>query len=123
MSGSQHVEIVLEKGVGVAGYVAEKGESVLINDVASDPRFDPSTDRRTGFLTRNMLCVPLRKPEGTLMGSLQAINSRHDGFSDADLAYLASFGALAAIAVEREQLAQDAVRAQMLSTELDLARK
>jgi sigma-B regulation protein RsbU (phosphoserine phosphatase) len=123
MSGSTPIDIVLEKGVGVAGFVAETGESLLINDVHSDPRFDPSTDRRTGFLTRNMLCVPLRKPEGTLIGSLQAINARRAHFSKADLAYLASFGALAAVAVEREQLAQEAVRAQLLSTELALARK
>jgi phosphoserine phosphatase RsbU/P len=123
VTGSTPLDIVLERGVGVAGFVAETGENVLINDVRSDPRFDPSTDRRTGFLTRNMLCVPLRKPEGELMGSLQAINSRREQFSDADLAYLASFGALAAVAVEREQLAQEAVRAQLLSTELELARK
>lgn len=123
MAGSQHVEIVLERGIGVAGYVAEKGESVLINDVRSDPRFDPSTDLRTGFLTKNMLCVPLRKPEGALLGSVQAINARAEGFTDADLAYLESFAALAAIAVEREQLAQAAMRAKLLSTELELARK
>jgi sigma-B regulation protein RsbU (phosphoserine phosphatase) len=123
MSGSQHVEIILEKGVGVAGYVAETGESVLINDVGSDPRFDPSTDKRTGFITSNMLCVPLRNPEGTLMGSLQAINRPEAGFSGADLSYLESFAALAAVAVEREQLAQEAFRSQLLSTELGLARK
>jgi sigma-B regulation protein RsbU (phosphoserine phosphatase) len=123
MSGSQHVEIVLEKGVGVAGYVAKTGESVLINDVNSDSRFDPSTDRRTGFTTSNMLCVPLRKPEGTLMGSLQAINKLEGEFSGADLSYLESFAALAAVAVEREQLAQEAFRVQLLSTELELARK
>jgi serine phosphatase RsbU (regulator of sigma subunit) len=123
MSGSKHVEIVLEKGVGVAGYVAETGESALINDVGSDPRFDASTDRRTGFVTRNMLCVPLRNPGGVLMGSLQAINRRVEEFSGADLAYLESFAAVAAIAVEREQLAQEAFRAQLLSTELELARK
>ena len=123
MSGSQPVEIVLEKGVGVAGYVAETGESVLINDVGVDARFDPSTDKRTGFITRNMLCVPLRKPEGALMGSLQAINRLGEEFSAADLAYLESFAALAAVAVEREQLAQEAFRSQLLSTELELARK
>jgi sigma-B regulation protein RsbU (phosphoserine phosphatase) len=123
MSGSEHVEIVLEKGVGVAGYVSETGESVLINDVGSDPRFDASTDRRTGFVTRNMLCVPLRNPEGVLMGSLQSINRRGEEFSVADLAYLESFAAVAAVAVEREQLAQAAFRAQLLSTELELARK
>jgi sigma-B regulation protein RsbU (phosphoserine phosphatase) len=122
MSGSQHVEIVLEKGVGVAGYVAETGESALINDVASDPRFDSSTDKRTGFVTRNMLCVPLRNPEGVLMGALQAINRPGGHFSDADLSYLESFAALAAVAVEREQLAQEAFRAQLLATELELAR-
>lgn len=123
MSGSKHVEIVLEKGVGVAGYVAETGESVLINDVGSDPRFDPSTDKRTGFITSNMLCAALRNPEGELMGSLQAINRLEGGFSGADLAYLESFAALAAVAVEREQLAQEAFRAQLISTELELARK
>jgi serine phosphatase RsbU (regulator of sigma subunit) len=122
MIGSQHVEIVLERGIGVAGYVAEKGESVLINDVRSDPRFDSSTDQRTGFLTKNMLCVPLRKLEGALLGSVQAINARAEKFTDADLAYLESFAALAAIAVEREQLAQTAMRAKLLSTELELAR-
>ena len=123
MIGSERIEIVLDRGVGVAGYVAESGESVLLDDVSSDPRFDPSTDQRTGFITRTMLCVPLRSPEGVLMGSLQAINARRERFTEADLAYLESFAALAAVAVEREQLAQEAVRAQLLSTELALARK
>ena len=122
MAGSQHVEIVLERGIGVAGYVAEKGESVLINDVRSDPRFDPSTDRRTGFLTKNMLCAPLRKLGGALLGSVQVINAQAGEFTNADLAYLESFAALAAIAVEREQLAQQALRSKLLSTELELAR-
>ena len=123
MTGSRPLEIVLEKGTGVAGYVAETGESVLINDVQQDARFDPSTDQRTGFVTRNMLCVPLRKPDDAPVGSLQAINARTGAFSSSDLAYLESFAALAAVAVEREQLAQDALRARLLSTELELARK
>jgi sigma-B regulation protein RsbU (phosphoserine phosphatase) len=123
MIGSERIEIVLEKGVGIAGYVAEYGESVLLDDAHSDTRFDPATDNRTGFITRTMLCVPLRRPDCTLMGSLQAINARRERFTGADLAYLESFAALAAIAVEREQLAQEAVRAQLISTELSLARQ
>ena len=123
MYGSEHIEILLDRGVGIAGYVAEKGESVLVNDVQCDTRFDSSTDSRTGFVTRTMLCVPLQKPEGTLVGSLQALNAREGCFTDADLAYLESFAALAAVAVEREQLVQEAIRAQMLSRELSLARK
>jgi sigma-B regulation protein RsbU (phosphoserine phosphatase) len=123
MIGSERIEIVLERGVGIAGHVVETGESVSIADVQSDPRFDSTTDVRTGFTTKTMLCVPLRMPEGTVVGSLQAINARDGQFSREELAYLESFAALSAVAVEREQLAQEAVRAQMLSTELNLARK
>jgi serine phosphatase RsbU (regulator of sigma subunit) len=123
MTGSSQIEIVLEKGVGIAGYVAETGESLLINDVHVDHRFDPSTDLRTGFTTKTMLCVPLRKLGGAVMGTLQAINARGGSFSKDDLVYLESFAAVAAIAVEREQLAQEALRAHLLSTELELARK
>ncbi|MGH9943070.1 MAG: PP2C family protein-serine/threonine phosphatase [Pyrinomonadaceae bacterium] len=123
MIGSQRFEILLERGVGIAGFVADQGESLIINDVQSDPRFDRSTDVRTGFVTQTMLCVPLRNPEGTLLGSLQTINARAGHFSQADLAYLESFAVMAAIAVEREQLAQEALRSQLISTELELARK
>lgn len=123
MAGSSQIEIVLERGVGIAGCVSESGESLLINDVRSDPRFDPSTDLRTGFTTRTMICVPLRKLGGVTMGTLQAINARGRQFSTDDLAYLESFAAVAAVAVEREQLAQEAMRAHLLSTELELGRK
>jgi sigma-B regulation protein RsbU (phosphoserine phosphatase) len=123
MTGATQIEIVLEKGIGIAGYVAETGESLLINDVRADHRFDPSTDLRTGFTTSTMLCVSLRKMGGAVMGALQAINARTGTFSTADLAYLESFAAVAAVAVEREQLAQEAFRTHLLSTELELARK
>ncbi len=123
MTGSSQIEIVLEKGVGIAGYVAETGESLLINDVRGDARFDPSTDQRTGFTTKTMLCVPLRRVGGDVMGVLQAINARRESFSTEDLAYLESFAAVAAVAVEREQLANEALRAHLISTELELARK
>ena len=123
MFGSERIEIVLQRGVGIAGHVAESGESVLIDDAHSDPRFDSSTDMRTGFETKTMLCVPLKKSDGTLVGSLQALNAFRGRFSDADLAYLESFASLAAVAVEREQLAHEAMRAQMLSKELSLARQ
>lgn len=123
MSGSSHVEIVLERGRGIAGHVAESGESVLIDDVQGDARFDRTTDLRTGYVTRTMLCVPLRKPDGSVTGSVQAINARREKFSAADLAYLEAFAALAAIAVEREQLAQEAFRSHLISTELELARQ
>jgi sigma-B regulation protein RsbU (phosphoserine phosphatase) len=123
MTGGEPVEIILERGVGLAGHVAETGESLLLNDVGQDPRFDDSTDKRTGYQTKTMLCVPLRRLGGEPIGALQAINACCGAFDESDVAYLESFAALAAVAVEREQLTQEAMRSQMLANELELGRK
>ena len=122
MIGSEPIEIVLNRGVGIAGFVAESGESVLINDVQADSRFDRTTDIKTGYETRTMLCVPLGKIGGEPIGSLQAINAKSGSFSETCLTYLQSFAALAAVAVEREQLSQENFRVKLLNTELELAR-
>lgn len=42
-------------GRGVVGHVAARGAALRIDDAATDPRFDPSADERTGFRTRNIL--------------------------------------------------------------------
>src|SRR5687768_9099107 len=52
-------EIRLPIGQGIAGAVAKTGETVNVPDAYADPRFDPATDRRSGFLTKNMLVVPV----------------------------------------------------------------
>ncbi len=119
----EHIEIVLEPGRGLAGYVAATGESLLLDDVQADARFDSSFDRRTGFVTRTMLCVPLRDTGGRVIGALQAINRIGGLFYANDLAYLEAFATLAALAVERERLTRASVRAQLLATELELARQ
>jgi len=123
MIGSERIEIILERSVGIAGSVFDTSESVLINDVQSDKRFNREIDVRTGFLTKTMLCVPLRKVGGETIGVLQAINTRSNVFSETCLIYLESFASVAAVAVEREQLVQNAMRMKLLSTELELARK
>ena len=57
----------------VAGWVFEHGESALIPDAYADPRFFPGVDRRTGYRTRAILCVPLCR-RGKPIGVLQVLN-------------------------------------------------
>src|SRR4029453_17179684 len=45
-------------GPGIAGWVAQTGEPLLVPDAYQDPRFDPSFDQRTGFRTQSILTVP-----------------------------------------------------------------
>ncbi|GAG02707.1 unnamed protein product, partial [marine sediment metagenome] len=48
--------VELKMGEGIAGWVAQNRESVLIEDVQDDPRFSSQADHETGFVTRTLLC-------------------------------------------------------------------
>jgi putative ABC transport system ATP-binding protein len=63
---------------GIAGYVARTGETVRVDDASADPRFNPDLDRRTGFRTRTILCVPLLSAGGEVFAVAQLLN-RQDG--------------------------------------------
>jgi PAS domain S-box-containing protein len=45
--------------LGLAGYVLQSQQSEVINDVQKDPRFYNRFDLETGFITRNMVAIPL----------------------------------------------------------------
>jgi signal transduction histidine kinase len=92
---------------GIAGWVASHGVPVVINDVHSDLRFSPLVDRRTGFLTRSVVCVPLQVRD-RLIGVLEVLNKRSDqGFDSEDLSLMVTTANQAAIAIERAQLYQN----------------
>jgi sigma-B regulation protein RsbU (phosphoserine phosphatase) len=76
-------QIVLKKGEGVVGLVAEHEEPLIINDCASDPRFTAKTDLKTNFVTRSILGVPARC-DNKLLGVLEAINKIDGKFDDED---------------------------------------
>lgn len=76
-------------GKGLAGHVAETGEIVRVDDTPSDPRFDPSADRETGYTTRNMLVVPIRRaPDAPVRGVVQLLNKAEGHFDAEDERYL-----------------------------------
>lgn len=69
-------EIRLLNTSGIAGHVFTSGESVLIQDAYSDPRFNRSVDEQTGFVTRNILCTPIRTVKGEIIGDGVNLASR-----------------------------------------------
>ena len=79
-------------GSGIAGAVAQSGESIRIDDAYSDPRFNPEIDQQTGFRTQSILCLPIRDHSGRVFAVSQLLN-RQDGqpFDDGDEARFAEF--------------------------------
>jgi putative ABC transport system ATP-binding protein len=85
-------EIRFPVGSGIAGTVAETGESIRIDDAYADPRFNPDVDRLTGFRTRSLLTLPVKNIEGRVFAVAQLLN-RRDGqpFTPEDERRFASF--------------------------------
>jgi GAF domain-containing protein len=76
--------IRLDFGQGLAGWVAQENRSLNIDDPQSDPRFDASFDKKTGFHTRSMLVVPVQDSQGDVIGVLQLLNAASGKFSAHD---------------------------------------
>lgn len=96
----------VKMGQGIAGWVAEKQEPVIINDTYSDKRFYSRVDRQSGFRTHSMICIPLQVEERTI-GVLQAINRQHGEFTNHDLRLLQAIGGPLAAAIENARLHND----------------
>jgi signal transduction histidine kinase len=98
--------IRLKVGEGVAGRVVGSGKPIMIQDVNRDKNFSDKFDKRTGFRTRSMICVPLIL-RGRPMGALQVINKKTDApFTQTDLELLTGMAQQIAVALENAKLYQ-----------------
>ena len=93
---------------GLAGHVASTGETLNIGDAHTDPRFNSTMDKETGYRTRSSLCVPMIDGLGVIIGVVQAINKNplYPRFDKEDETLLKTFSAQAALAVRNSQLFQ-----------------
>lgn len=96
---SARESIRIPKDRGVAGWVFQTGEPALINDAATDHRIYRTVEDRSGFRTRNMICVPLKTRENAL-GVLYALNKAHGPFTDEDVEILVALSGNVALALE-----------------------
>src|SRR5437870_9800464 len=69
--GARFREIRIMNNQGIAGHVFTNGEGVIVQDAYSDPRFDRAIDEETGYVTKDILCAPIRTVKGEIIGVLQ----------------------------------------------------
>lgn len=91
-------------GHGIAGWVAEHGESLIVPEVSQDPRFtDLNIDSQgKAFRIHSAICMPLRSRLRTL-GVIQLFNCRLDSLSDYTISFLHVLCDYAAIAIENSR--------------------
>lgn len=107
---------------GIAGWVAREGSAVRLENAYNDPRFEPDIDRKLGFKTKELLCLPIRNEAGAIIGVLQLLN-KQEGFSDEDEAFLDALSAHVALALEKAQLHRERVEKEKMERDLALARE
>jgi K+-sensing histidine kinase KdpD len=113
--GSNMVEIRLPMGKGLAGYVGKTGETVNIADAYKDPRFNPEIDKKSGYKTHNVLCMPMRNRDGAIVGVFQFLNKRDGPFGPEDESFIDALSVHAAIALENARMAREMVQSERLS--------
>ena len=90
----------LPAGGGIVGETLRTGKAISVDDAYDDPRFNQEVDRKSGYRTRNLICVPLKDAKGAIIGAFEGIN-RNGGrpFLEDDIDCLTQLGTQAAIAL------------------------
>lgn len=101
--GSQ--EIRFSAKLGLAGHVVRTGETINIKDAYNDERFNKEIDKKTGYNTQTILCMPMRNINQEIVGVFQVLNKLTEShFTDEDEDLLVAIGSSAGIALENARL-------------------
>lgn len=102
--------IVIPEGTGIVGASIQNGEVIVMNAPYEDARFNSQVDKETGYVTRSVLCIPIKNTRGEVIGAYQAINKTGDtqegGFDEQDVNRLTLAAAFAGKTLESHILYQ-----------------
>jgi serine phosphatase RsbU (regulator of sigma subunit) len=121
LQGEEKLEIRLPLGQGLAGYVAQTGEVIILDDAYADPRFNQEVDKQSGYKTESLITTPMRNKEKKIIGVFQLLNKADGLFTQEDVAFLDALSAHAAIALENAFLLQESLEKKELEKELEVA--
>src|SRR5439155_22283766 len=110
-------------GAGIVGFVFKTNKLLNIPDAYADARFNREVDRRTGFVTRNLLTAPMVDLSGKSIGVIQAVNKIGGIFGREDEETIELLAAQGGVAIQRYRLQVDAIQVVELRREMDLAKR
>ncbi|MEK6534217.1 MAG: GAF domain-containing protein [Thermodesulfobacteriota bacterium] len=104
--GNFQRDIRILNNTGVAGHVFTSGEGVIVHNAYEDAHFNRSIDEQTGYITKTILCVPIRTIKGEIIGAAQVLNKKKGLFTKADQKLLVAMTTQAAIALQSTQFVE-----------------
>ena len=120
--GLQSKEIRVPLGVGIVGMAAETRTPINIPDAYQDRRFNPEFDKKSGFVTRSIISLPIISQQNRLLGVVQVLNKRGEAsFTEEDEIFLRAISTHLALALQRAELVDSYVQTQKMQQYLKLA--
>ena len=110
--GASFREIRILNNSGIAGHVFTTGKGVVVDDAYADPHFNRSIDLETGYVTKSVVCAPIRTAKGEVIGALQMLNKRHGNFTAEDLHLIESMTGQTAMTLRSTQFQERMVAAR-----------
>jgi DNA-binding response OmpR family regulator len=106
-TGLELHEIRFPLSKGIAGKVVSQGYSILTDNPYNHPDFNNEFDKTSGFITHNLICVPMKNLNGIMVGAFQVLNKKEGIFTEQDELFLSAMAATTAIAIENTLLNEE----------------
>ena len=116
LKGNEPKRITLKIGDGFAGWAAANKEIVNVKEASEDNRFNDSFDKESGFVTRSVLCFPIKNKNDDVLGVIQLLNSKNGIFSDLDENFLYALSTNAALALQNADLVEQLLKTERISS-------
>ncbi len=97
-------ELRIPADKGLAGHVVQTGETINIKDAYKDKRFNKNVDKKTGYRTKTILCMPIKNFNQEIIGVFQVLNKFDESFTIDDEDLLVAIASSAGISLENARL-------------------
>jgi adenylate cyclase len=96
-------EIRILNTTGIAGSIFQSGVGEIIHSAYDDERFNSKIDEQTGYVTKNIVCAPVRTVRNDVIGVIQILNKKKGRFTKEDLELVEAITAQAAVSLQNAQ--------------------
>ena len=105
-------EIRILNTTGIAGAVFQSGTGEAVHHPYEDERFNKAIDEQTGYVTKNIICAPVKTVRNDILGVIQILNKKKGRFTKDDLEILEAITAQAAVSLQNAQGMEEMVRSR-----------
>jgi len=107
--------ISMKRGEGVCGYVFESGKILMENDTQTSRLFSDKADKKSNFITQNLLCIPLQIKEKCI-GVIELVNKKKGEFTQDDIEFLQAIANQISLSLERQILIDEKIKSEKMAT-------